>query len=138
MLKLVGEGLVEGETKWDYRNRIEGERKARLGEKRLHGKFFRDVQEVAGSRSRQWIRGGYFAKSTEAFVFAAQEQALRTRFLRATVEREDVSPLCRVCGKESESVGHLASGCESLAQREYRRRHERMGYSEKNTGNTTS
>ena len=54
---------------------------------------FRDVQEVAGSRSWQWIRGGYFAKSTEVFVFAAQEQALRTRFLRATVEREDVSPL---------------------------------------------
>lgn len=30
MLKVVGEGLVEGETKWDYRNRIEEERKARL------------------------------------------------------------------------------------------------------------
>lgn len=42
-------------------------------------------------------------------------------------EREDVSPLCRVCGKESESVDHLVSVCESLAKREYRRRHDRMG-----------
>ena len=32
-----------------------------------------------------------------------------------------------MCGKEVESVGHLASGCSGLAGREYRRRHDRMG-----------
>ena len=35
--------------------------------------------------------------------------------------------MCRVCGKMVESVGHLASGCGGLAQREYKRRHNRMG-----------
>ena len=35
---------------------------------------------------------------------------MRTRFFRATTEREDVDVKCRVCGKEVESVGHLASG----------------------------
>jgi hypothetical protein len=70
---------------------------------------------------------GYLGKGTEGFVFAAQEQALRTRFFRATIEKEDVDPRCRVCGKEVESVGHLASGCTCLAQREYRRRHDQMG-----------
>ena len=34
--------------------------------------------------------------------------------------------MCRVCGKTVESVGHLASGCGGLAQREYKRRHDRM------------
>ena len=33
----------------------------------------------------------------------------------------------RVCCKEVESVGHVASGCGGLAQKEYRRRHDRMG-----------
>jgi hypothetical protein len=31
---------------------------------------------------------------------------------------EDVDPKCRVCGKEVELVGHLASGCWVLAQRD--------------------
>ena len=35
--------------------------------------------------------------------------------------------MCRVCGKTVESVGHLASGCGGLAQREYKRRRDRMG-----------
>jgi len=66
-------------------------------------------------------------KSTEAYVIAAQEQALQTRLLRATVFREDVDRMCRMCGKVAESVGHLASGCSVLAGKEYRRRHDRMG-----------
>ena len=62
----------------------------------------------------------------EAYLFAAQEQALRTRFFRKTIEHEDVDHLCRVCGKQVESVSHLASGCGGLAQKEYKRRHDRM------------
>ena len=128
LLKAVAEELVEGgESKWDYKKRVDAERKARLGEKKLHGKFFRDVKDVADDRSWQWIRGGFMAKSTEAFVFAAQEQALRTRLLQATIERQEVDVNCRVCGKVAETVGHLASGCSCLAQKEYKCRHDRMG-----------
>ena len=32
-----------------------------------------------------------------------------------------------MCGKQVESVGHLASACGVLAQKEYKRRHDRMG-----------
>ena len=52
---------------------------------------------------------------------------MRTRFLRAKIEGEDISPLCRICVKTAESVGHLASGCSGLEQREYKRRHDRIG-----------
>ena len=87
----------------------------------------RDVSEVADDRSWQWLGAGYLGKGTKGFVFAAQEQALRTRFFRWAIQKEEVDPNCRVCGKTVESVGHLASGCSGLAQREYRRRHDRMG-----------
>ena len=60
-------------------------------------------------------------------MFAAQEQVLRTRLFRVTIEKEDVDPRCRFCGKGVESVVYLASGCNSLAQRGHRRRHDRMG-----------
>ena len=128
MLKVVAECFDDGETKEEYKQRIERERVDDFKGKRLHGKFMRDVRDVADDRSWQWVRAGYLSKSTEGFVFAAQEQALRTRFFRSEIEKEkDVDPKCRVCGKEVESVGHLASGCSGLAQREYKRRHDRMG-----------
>lgn len=67
---------------------------------------------MADERLWQWLRAGYLGKRTEGYVFAAQEQALRT------IENEDVDANCRVCGKEVESVGHVASGCTDMTQRE--------------------
>ena len=127
MLKVVSAMIEVGERKYDYVRRVDEERKERLREKALHGKYLREVEGVADGRSWQWLRAGYLAKSTEAFLFAAQEQALRTRLRRKTIEGEDIAGECRVCGKVGESVGHLASGCSGLAQREYKRRHDRMG-----------
>lgn len=127
MLMVVGETLMAGESKKEYTKRVQKERRENFLEKRLHGKFMRDVSEVADERSWQWLRAGYLGKGTEGFVCAAQEQALRTRFFRATIQKEAIDPMCRVCGKEVESVGHLASGCSVLAQKQYKKRHDRMG-----------
>jgi len=121
MLKVVAGMMEVGETKLDYVTRVDSERRERLREKAMHGKFFRDVEGVADGRSWQWLRAGYLAKSTEAFICAAQEQALRTRLFRKTIVGEDVVAECRICGKAGESVGHLVSGCSGLAQRAYKR-----------------
>ena len=125
MLKVVRETLHVGETKNE--KRVEKTRMECFLGKILHGKFIRDVSKVADARPWQWLRAGYLGKGTEGYVFVAQEQALQTRFFRATIEREDVDPKCRVCCKEVESVGHVGSGCSGLAQREYCRRQDCMG-----------
>lgn len=127
MLMIVGESLEEVEEKNVYKKRVDQERKNRFGEKVLHGRYFRDVKEVSGERSWQWVRAGYMGKNLEGFVFAAQENVLKTRLYRNTILKEEVTGNCRVCGKVGESVGHLVSGCSGLAQREYKRRHDRMG-----------
>ena len=126
MFKVVGENLLVGESKVEYKKRVAKERVDELAKKELHGKWWEGVKDVADGRSWQWLRGGYLAKSTEAYLFAAQEQALRTRFKRNKIEKEDIDPLCRVCRKQVESVAHLASACGGLAQKEYKR-HDRMG-----------
>ena len=36
------------------------------------------------------------------------------------------APLCRLSGKKGESGQHLVSGCEKLAQKEYKRRHDNV------------
>jgi hypothetical protein len=129
MLKVVVEmGVVSGgESREEYQRRVCEERRERLGEKVLHGWFFGRVKDVAHERSWEWLRAGYMAKSSEAYVCAAQEQALRTRMVRAKIDGEDVSAKCRLCGKIDETAMHLASGCGELAKKQYTVRHDRMG-----------
>ena len=42
------------------------------------------------------------------------------------IDKTSESPLCRLCGKKGESVQHITSGCEKLAQNEYKRRHDNV------------
>ena len=88
MLKVVAEDCVEGESKVDYKKRMERERYERLIEKKLHGKFFREVKDVADERLWQWLKGGFLDKRTEGFVCAAQETVLKTKCYAATVMKE--------------------------------------------------
>ena len=41
-------------------------------------------------------------------------------------DKTSESPLCRLCGKKGESVQHIKSRCEKLAQKEYKRRHNNV------------
>ena len=42
------------------------------------------------------------------------------------IDKTSECPLCRMCGKKGESVQHITSGCEKLAQKEYKRRHDNV------------
>jgi hypothetical protein len=96
-------------------------------QKKIHGKFFNDVKDVAGERSWQWLNGGFLDKRTEGFLCAAQENVLKTRYYCATVMKQGEQQQCRKCGEYVETVGHVVSACKMLAQNEYRRRHDKMG-----------
>ena len=63
---------------------------------------------------------------TEVLRCAAQEQAIRTNDVMYHIDRTSESPLCRLCGNRGESVQHLVSGCEKLAQKEYKPRHDNV------------
>ena len=63
---------------------------------------------------------------TEALIFAAQEQALRTNVVKCNIDKTGSSPLCRLCGEKNETVTHLVCGCKVLAQKEYKRRHDNI------------
>ena len=54
----------------------------------------------------------------------AQEQTIRTNYVKHHIDKTRKSPLCRLCGKKGENVQHLVSGCEKWAQKEYKRRND--------------
>ena len=57
---------------------------------------------------------------------AAQEQAIRTNYVKHKIDKTAQSPLCRMCDKKSETISHIVSECEKLAQKEYKRRHDNV------------
>ena len=70
-------------------------------------------------------KNGDLKVETEALVFAAQEQALRTNYIKFNIDKSLESPLCRMCGQKGETVNHI-SECMCLAQKEYKRRHDNI------------
>ena len=70
-----------------------------------------------------WIRKGYLKKETEGLIFAAQEQALRTNWIRKNIDGQEVSEKCRMCGERDESITHLIAECKNLAQKDYKQIH---------------
>ena len=63
---------------------------------------------------------------TEAMLCAAQEQAIRTNYVKHKIDKTTQSPLCTMCDKKKETISHFVSECETLAQKEYKRRHNNV------------
>ena len=96
----------------------------RTGEK-MYGQFVCEIlQQVDREGTWEWMRKSDLKVETEALIFAAQEQALRTNVLKFNIDNTRNSSLCRLCGEKNESVTHLICGCKVLAQKEYKRRHD--------------
>ena len=73
-----------------------------------------------------WLGKADLKVETETLICAAQEQALRTNYVQFNIDKNGESPLCRMCGKKRESVCHISSECSMLAQKEYKRRHDKL------------
>ena len=94
--------------------------------KPLHGQFLRQTHDVRGVASWDWLNKGDLKKETEGLITTAQDQALRTNAIKARIEKQDLSPLCRMCGAKDETTHHLVCECSKLAQIEYKQRHDNV------------
>ena len=121
-------GLVKEriEGKEEYKRRVEKEKKDSFIAMKMHGQFERDTKEIKTDESWNWLRRGELKRETESLILAAQEQGLNTNYVKKNVYGMDVSEKCRLCGKEIETAMHIASACSMLAQKEYKRRHDKV------------
>ena len=110
-------------TSVEFKKQKVKELKKKWSEKRTHGKFIKETtDEVDKEKPWQWLSRGDLKFGTEALLCAAQEQAIRTNYMKYHISKTSESHLCRMCGKKGESVKHITSGCGKLAQKEYKRR----------------
>ena len=59
-------------------------------------------------------------------LLAEREQALRTNSINFSIDKTSDTPLCRLCGVNTETIRHITSGCSNLAQTENRNRHNKV------------
>ena len=90
-----------------------------------HGAYLRLLEErgLHVKNSLGWMNKVHLDGSSEAYVCAAQELALFTRYHEKHIIKSRSDDLCRICKKEAESIFHILSGCEVLSKREYFVRH---------------
>ena len=65
-------------------------------------------------------------RETESLRVAAQNQSVRTNLVKAKIEKSQGDASRRVCRKVDESIYHIVSGCSKLAQKEYKRWHDKL------------
>jgi hypothetical protein len=94
-------------------------------EKPLHGRFAAELtKEYTDLKpSTEWLRTAGLFSETEGFVFAIQDQVVRTKNYERYILKNDVQDCCRLCKKASETIQHITSGCSELAPKEYVERH---------------
>ena len=119
--------IVEEESlQLDYERRRKDEKVKNWKEKALYGAFVQQISDEAGEESWRWLTNGFLKKETEGLTLAVQEQALRTNLIKCSKDKTLETPLCRMCGDVTETVRHIVTGRKTLAQREYRKRHDKV------------
>ena len=61
---------------------------------------------------------------TVALISGAQEQSIRTNYIKYNIDETAESPLCRICGTRNETISYIVSEFDRLSQKEYKRRHD--------------
>ena len=95
----------------------------------LHGRFLKQLEEGGcdPDATWAWLNKESLSRYTEAEIFAAQDQATRTNWIKAAIEKEDeVTEKCRICNQHNESVEHILNGCTKLSNGDYKHRHDRV------------
>ena len=75
----------------------------------------------------RWMTRSDLKGCTEALICSAQEQSIRTNYIKYNIDKTAESHLCRMCGTRNETISHMVGKCGKLTQKKYKRRHDSVG-----------
>jgi hypothetical protein len=75
--------------------------------------------------SNKWLTSADLFAEKEGFLTAIHDRVILTRnYKKYILKQPNTDVLCRRCGKEPETIGHIIAACEHLASTEYAKRHD--------------
>ena len=99
----------------------------KMRRKQLHGRLKRLINNISRDKTWTWLRKGNFKRETESLLIAAYNSAIRTNHIKARIDKTQQNSKCRLCGDRDETINHIISECNKLAQKEYNSRHDWVG-----------
>ena len=106
-------------------NKMTKTRKQKWEEKQLHGHFKR--LNISHDKTWTWLRKGNFKRETEYLLMAAQNSAIRTNHIKATIDKTQQNSKCILCVDGDETINHIIRECSKLAQKTYKATHDWVG-----------
>ena len=71
-----------------------------------------------------WLRKGNLKRESEFLLIAAQNNAIRTNYIKARIDKTQQNRKYKLCGGTNETINHIISECNKLAQKEYETIHD--------------
>ena len=128
LIQAAGGDMVEGLEAATVLKKAKKEKRLQdWEEKALHGQYLSQTRIVRSELSWIWLQNGDLKEETESLTVSAQNQSIRTKLVKGKIHKTQKYTLCRLCKKADESIDHVVSSCSKLAQKEYKRRHDKLG-----------
>ena len=99
-------------------------RKQKWEEKQFYGKFIRLINTISHEKTWTWLRKGNFKRETESLLIATQNNAIRTSHIKGRIIKTQQNSKCRLYSDRDETINHIISECNKLAQMDSKTRHD--------------
>ena len=96
-------------SKTEFTWTLENEQIRKWNDKQMCGQFLQDIPLTDRDETWKQLRISDQTLQTKALIFAAQEQALRTSWVKQNIDKTALSSLHGFCGVHIETVNHIVS-----------------------------
>ena len=80
----------------------------------MYGQYVRQIEDKDKSNTWKWLRKSNLKRCTEALICSAQEQTLRTNYVKFHIGKTGKSPLYRICRVEKEYKKRHGNVCRNI------------------------
>ena len=92
----------------------------------FYGQIARQSEDQRSDETWTWLKEGKLKRETESLIIAAQDQAIRTNYVKTTIDKSQEDLKSRMCKQNNETISHIVSGCPKLVQKEYKKRYDNV------------
>ena len=96
--------VTRNDTDNTNNNKMTIARKQKWEEKQLCGRFKRLISNISHDKTWTWLRKGNLKKETESLLIAAQNNVIRTKQIKARIDKTKQNSKCRLFGDRDETI----------------------------------
>ena len=83
--------------------------------------------EISHEKTLIWLRKGNLKRESESLLITARNNAIKTSYVKAKIDKTQQNSECRLCGDWNETINHTIGERSKLRQKEYKIRHDLVG-----------